>query len=137
MQSSSVWRLASANAMAPLANNGVLRIYSGGIPDPDAAAPLAGGALLTAHTMAATAFSSVTDDGTNAVMVAGSIASDTAPSNSGVATYFRVFQSDGTTVLGQGTAGTTGSDLVLDNATITAGAGNGVSITSMVLKVPQ
>ena len=43
---------------------------------------------------------------------------DASADNTGTADFFRLFASDGTTCGAQGTAGTSGTDIVLDNASI-------------------
>lgn len=52
----------------------------------------------------------------------------------GTATFFRLTKTDGTTVIIQGTVGTSGSDLNLNNTVINAGAN--VSLTSGTYTAP-
>jgi len=58
------------------------------------------------------------------------ITADSSANATGTATWFRVVDSTGTCVM-DGTAGTSGTDLVLDSASITAG--QQVSISSFVI----
>lgn len=46
---------------------------------------------------------------------------DTSADASGTAAHFRLYASDGTTCHAQGTAGTSGTDMILDSVSFTAG----------------
>lgn len=46
---------------------------------------------------------------------------DASADNSGTAAHFRIYASDGTTCHAQGTVGTSGTDLIVDSTTFTAG----------------
>lgn len=112
---------ATANAMVSaetaLLNAGHLRVYSGTKPtNPDTA--LSGNTLLADFTLAATAFGTAAS-GTAA---AAAITSVTA-SASGTASFFRLFKSDGTTVVGDGdvTATGGGGDVTFDNVSFVSG----------------
>jgi hypothetical protein len=108
-----------------LFDTGRIRIYSGTAPaNVDAA--LSGNTLLGELTFGATAF------GTPAIsaMTANAITVDTSADATGTATFFRLFKSDGTTVLLQGTVGTSGAELNLNTVSIIAGGT--INITSMV-----
>lgn len=52
----------------------------------------------------------------------------------GTATWFRVYKSDGATAVIDGSAGTSGTDLVLNDAAITVGGT--VSVTSWTISMP-
>jgi hypothetical protein len=52
----------------------------------------------------------------------------------GTATWFRVYKSDGTTAVIDGSAGTSATDLVLNDAAITVGGT--VSVTSYTVSMP-
>lgn len=54
-----------------------------------------------------------------------------AGSAAGTATWFRIFKADGTTQVIDGTVGTTGTDLIVNTATISVGVN--VSITSFAI----
>ena len=116
---------AEANALAPLANNGYIRIYDGTQP---VTADTAIGAqvLLAELRFNATAFPAAS----NGVLTANAITADTSANNSGTATWYRALQSDGTTVLWDGSVGTADADLILNAVAIAAGAN--VSISSLV-----
>jgi hypothetical protein len=56
---------------------------------------------------------------------------DTAADATGTATWFAIFASDGTTRHVQGTAGTSGTDMILDSTSFTAG--QAFSVTSFAI----
>lgn len=85
-------------------NGGILRIYSGGEPT-TATTTLSGNTLLAELTFSATAFGPPSTSGSNRVITANLITSDTSANAEGIATFFRAFRSDNTTIILQGTAG--------------------------------
>jgi hypothetical protein len=113
------------------ANSGILNVYSGTQPaDGDTA--LSGNTLLASLTMNATAFSGPSGTAsTDQTLTAGAIASDTSADNTGTAAFFRLFKSDGTTKILDGSVGTSGADLNLNTVSLVAGAT--VAVTSMTL----
>ena len=118
-------RNAAANAVTALANNGRLRIYSGTAPA-NAGAALSGNTLLAELVLNATAFGAAV----NGVAAANAVTADVSADATGTPTFFRVFQSDGTTVIMQGTAGASGQELNLSGLSggqIVAGANVSVS----------
>lgn len=104
-------------------NAALLRIYSG-------TRPAFGGSagVLLAELTCGTPFA---PPATGGVLTANEIADDTAANASGIATWFRVVQSNGTTAVLDGDAGTSGTDLVLSNTNFIEG-GN-VSIESFTI----
>lgn len=120
---------AEANALAALANSGILRIYSG--TRPTTCDDAITGTILAELTMNATAFGSAS----NGVLTANAITADSAADAGGTATHFRLFQSNGTTALWDGTVGTSGEDCNLNSVAISAGAQ--VSVTAMTHTVPR
>lgn len=106
---------AEANAAAALFNNGYLRIYSGTQPV-NANTALSGNTLLATLRFGATAFTNA-----NGVLTANAITSDTNAAASGTASFFRAFESDGTTVLMDGSVGTANANLILPTTSISAG----------------
>ena len=115
---------AAADAVTALANSGKLRIYSGTKPT-NADTALSGNTLLAELTFGATAFGAAS----NGVATANSITSDSSADATGTATFFRVFKSDGTTAVWDGTVGTSGCDLNLNSTSISSGAA--VSVSSL------
>lgn len=114
----------AADAVTARANSGSLRIYDG-TPPADANAALSGNTLLASLPMSATAFAAAA----SGVATANAITADSSADASGTATFFRVLETDGTTVVFQGTVGVSGAELNLNSVSIVAG-GN-VSVTSL------
>jgi hypothetical protein len=114
------------DAQAALLNSGILRIYDGTQP---ATADTAIGAqvLLAELTFNATAFGA----GSAGVATANAITQDSSANATGTATWFRAFQSNGTTAVLDGSVGTSDANLVLNSVAISAGAA--VSCTAFTL----
>jgi hypothetical protein len=106
--------------------SGILRIYSGTRPANVAAAIT--GTVLAELTCNASAFAAAASSG---VLTANAITQDSSANNTGTATHFRLFQSNGTTAVMDGDVGTSGSDLNLTTTSITAT--QPVSVTSFVI----
>lgn len=115
---------AAADAVTALLNSGYLRIYDG---SQAATADTAIGAqvLLAELRFNATAFAGAVAG----VATANSITSDSSADASGTATWFRALKSDGTTVVFDGSVGTSGANLNLNSVAISSGAA--VSVTAM------
>lgn len=109
-------RNAAADAVTALVSGGTLEVYSGSKPASPATA--ATGTLLATFTLATPAF---------AAAVTGTADLDADPDLSttgaaaGDAGWFRIKTSSGTATI-DGTAGTSGTDLVLNSTAITVGA---------------
>ncbi len=117
-------KLGATGLRAYIGTSAKLRIYSGTKPaNPDTAIA---GTLLVELTGNATAF------GTEAagVLTASAIANGTAVAT-GTASHYRLFQSNGTTPVLDGTVGTATSDLILDNTSIATG--QVVSVSSFTI----
>ena len=114
---------AAADAVCPLLNNGYLRLYSGTQPA-TADTAVTTQTLLAELRWNATAFGAAS----SGVATANAITADTSADNTGTATWFRALKSDGTTVVFDGSVGTSGADLNLNSTSISAGAA--VSVTS-------
>jgi hypothetical protein len=101
----------------------LLRIYDG-------SRPATGGAATTllAELVCNATFAPAASGG---VLTLNAIAADASANATGTATWFRIVQSDGTTHVMDGSAGTAGTDLVLNTASIVAGAN--VSISSATI----
>lgn len=121
---------AAVNAVTVLCNNGYLRIYDG---TKAATADTAIGAqvLLAELRFNATAFAAASAG----VATANAITADSSANNGGTASWFRALQSDGSTIVFDGTCGTSATDLVLNTATIAQGAL--VSISSFTYTQPK
>jgi hypothetical protein len=122
--------IASVNAVAALCNTGFIEIYTGTQPA-DANTAISGNTLLATLDLSATAFATATASGTAPTRIvsanANAITNATAAAT-GTATWFRCYASNGTTVVFDGSVGTSGADLNLTATAITTG--ETVSVTS-------
>ena len=107
---------AEAGAVTALLHNGYVRIYDGTQPA-SADTAISGHHLLAELRFANPAFGTPTSGVATANPIAGVTAAGT-----GTATWFRLLQSDGSTVVMDGSAGTTGSNLTLNSTAIQTGA---------------
>lgn len=131
IQKSIIARNAELDALAPMANNGYLRIYTGNIPASPEDAP--NGILLAELRFNGTAFA-VASGG---IIKAHPLTSDTSARATGIAGYFRALKSDGITPLWDGTVGVDNSkaDLILNSTTINLGVN--VAITGLTMSLFQ
>jgi|HubBroStandDraft_1064217.scaffolds.fasta_scaffold123665_2 lysophospholipase L1-like esterase len=124
-ESSAATKNASVGAVAALCNSGFIRVYSGTRPaTPDSA--LSSNTLLATFVFGATAFGAAS----SGIATANAIASVTAVA-SGIASFARVFQSDGTTVIGDLNCGTSVNDITFPTLSFVSGAT--ISCTSLAL----
>ena len=112
----------AANAVCANANSGFLRIYDGTQPT-DADTAIGAQVLLAELTFNATAFGAAV----NGVATANAITADSSANATGTATWFRAVRSNGTSVLFDGSVGTSGADLNLNTTSIVSGASVSVS----------
>lgn len=135
MKISNVAAKAACDAVSALVNaSSTLVMYSGTAPaDSDTA--LSGNVALVTLPMNATAFGASIDGNPNAISTAGAIA-PTAASNTGTATFFRIFNGAGTCVM-QGSCGVSAAspDLVLASTSLVAGGT--VTVTALTLTMPE
>lgn len=112
-------RNAQQDAIATFAgNSGLLKIYAGTQPtDPQTA--IGAQTLLGTLTMNATAFSAAS----GGVLTANAITQDSGADATNTASFFRLFKSDGTTVVMDGTITATGGggDMTLNTVSIVSG----------------
>jgi len=118
-----------ADALSALCDSGKLRIYDGAQP---ATADDAIGAvnLLAEFTLPADCFPSA-----NAGVLTANAITNTTGLFAATATWYRVWKSDGTTPVMDGSVGTATSNMVLNSTAISVGAT--VSITSWTHTVPK
>ena len=122
---------AAASAEAPLMNSGLIQIYSG--PQPaNANTALAGNVLLVTLTFSATAFGAPV----GGQITANAISSGTAI-NAGLATFARILQTNGTTVVMDVTVGEAGQNAYITLSDSSIDAGGLVSISSFVHSVNE
>ena len=114
---------AEADAACALANSGWLRIYDGTQPA-NADTAVSTQNILAELRFGATAFGAAS----LGVATANAITADSSANATGTATWFRVFKSDGTTALWDGSVGTATANLVLDNVSIVIGGD--ISVTA-------
>lgn len=107
-------KAAALNAQLALLNGGSLKIYSGSEPATTATA-LTSQTLLAECPLSATAFATTS----TATATANAITSDAANA-SGTATFYRAYDSSDV-CRRQGSAGESGTDLILDDAAIVTG----------------
>jgi hypothetical protein len=116
-------RNAQLDAITTFAGNGAkLRIYDG-------TRPATGGTATTL--LAEFTLGSPLGSGASAGSLTVTNPSATTGAAAGTATWFRIVKSDGTTHVLDGSAGTSGTDLILNTATISSGVA--VSITSFTI----
>ena len=113
---------AAADALTTLLNNGYLRIYDGAQPA-TADTAVSSQTLLAELRFNATAFGAASAG----VATANAFTSDASANNPGTASWFRALKSDGTTVVFDGSVGTTSADLVVNSTGISTGAEVSVS----------
>lgn len=117
------------SGIGSLANSGKLRIYDG-TQAATASTAISGQVKLAELVMNATAFPGASAG----VLTANAITSDTSAAATGTASWFRLLKSDGTTVLLDGSVGTSGADLNLNSVSITSGGT--VACTSFTITHP-
>jgi len=119
---------AEADAFSDLLDSGYLRIYdsTGGTGQPATVDTAIGSQVLLAELRfnATSAPAAVAG-----VLTFNAITSDTDANATGTATWFRALKSDGSTVVFDGSVGTSGANLNLNSVAISSGAA--VSVTSL------
>jgi len=119
-------------AFASALDSGKLRIYDNTAAVPTNADDSIGANVQLAElTLAATAETSIT----NGVLTFAAITADSSADATGTATFFRLWDSAGTTCYFQGTVAAATADLVLNAVAIAAGAA--VSVSSLVLTLAR
>lgn len=112
-------RNAQLDAITTFAGAGAkLRIYNG-------TQPATGGAATTL--LAEFTLGSPFAPGASGAVLSPTLPAATTGAATGTATWFRIVKADGTTQVIDGTAGTSGTDLVLSSASITSGGAVSVS----------
>lgn len=129
IQLSTTVRNAMGDSITTAAGNAsLIRVYSGTIPATVATAIT--GTLL-AELTGGTPWAAGSASG---VTTANAITNDSSADNTGTASHFRHWQSNGTTGVQQGTVGTSGADLNLNTTSIVSGGP--VAISSFVETMP-
>lgn len=121
---------AEADALSVLLDNGYLRIYDGTQP------ANADTAISTQTLLAELRFNAdAAPSAVAGVLTFNAITQDSNANNTGTASWFRALKSDGSTVMFDGTVGTSGSDINIATTAIVAGAI--VGVTSAVYTVSK
>lgn len=107
---------AQADALSALLNNGYLRIYSGTQPA-TANTALSGNTLLAELRFSATAAPAAV----GGLITFNAITADSSADATGTATFFRAFKSDGTTVVMDGSVGTSAANMIIATTSISSG----------------
>jgi hypothetical protein len=107
-------------------SNAIVRIYSGTVPT-NADAALSGNTVLAELACSAT----LAPAASGGVLTLSAITQDSSADATGTATFYRWLKSDTTTVVQQGSVGTSGQDLNLNTTSIVIGGP--VSVTSWTL----
>jgi hypothetical protein len=107
---------AQADALSALLNSGYLRIYSGTQPA-TADTALSGNTLLAELRFSATAAPAAS----GGLITFNAITSDSSADATGTASFFRAFKSDGTTVVMDGSVGTSSANMIIATTSISAG----------------
>jgi hypothetical protein len=121
---------AEADALARLLDNGYFRIYSGTQPA-TADTALSGNTLLAELRYAATSAPAASAG----VLTFSTLTSDTSADATGTAAFFRSLKSDGTSVVMDGSVGTSSADAIINSTAIQAGTQ--VDVTSHTLTVSK
>lgn len=121
---------AEADALSLQFDNGYLRIYDGAQPT-NADTAVGAQVLLAELRFNVDAFPAAVAG----LLTANAITGDVAANATGTAAWFRCLQSNGTSVIMDGTVGTATSDLVLDSVAIQINAD--VNVTSFTLQVSK
>ncbi len=119
---------AQADALSDLLDNGYLRIYDGTQPA-NANTAVSTQVLLAELRFNATAAPAAS----GGTLTMNAITQDSSANNTGTATWFRALKSDGSTVVFDGSVGTSGCDINLGSTSITSGSS--VGVTSMTFTV--
>lgn len=116
MRSSVAVRNAQLDAATPLVNGGYVAVFGGSRPaSPDVA--VTNQPLLATLALGSPAFGAAS----GGEAFANPIEADTNIAGSGIATWFRVLESNGATAHWDGTVGESDADMILDNATLQSG----------------
>ena len=128
---------AEVNTVTADLDSGFLEIYEGTAPV-DANTALSGDTLLVTLDLSATAFSAAAASGSagsRVVTADANTISTAAGVATGTASFYRFYESDGTTVVAQGSVGTSGADLNLSSTSIVLG--QDVDVTDFSFTMPE
>lgn len=118
-----------ADLVARDCDSGYIKIYAG-TPPATVDTALSGNTLLAELTFSATSAPAAS----GGQLTFSTITGDSSNNATGTATFYRTFQSDGTTVVFQGTIGTSGESMTLADTSLVAGGTT--DVTSFTYSVP-
>lgn len=121
---------AGLDAILALLDNGYLRIYSGAKPT-SADTALGAQVLLAELRFGTPAFGAAVAG----VAAANALTGDTAANATGTASFFRATKADGTSVILDGTVGTSAADLIMGSVALQSGAP--VDVTAFTVTMPK
>ena len=119
------------DAVSSTLDSGYIRIYSGSRPVSPETAP--SGTLLAELTFGSPAFAAASAG----TLTANSITQDSSADNNGTAGWFRLYESDGTTPVMDGTVTALGGGGELEMSTTSIIAGYPVQIVSLTISIPS
>lgn len=122
---------AEADAIGNLLNTGYIRIYDG-VQPADADTAITDQVLLAELRFAADAFPAAVAG----VLTSNAITADASANATGEATWCRILQSNGTTVMFDGTVGVSDANLLINTTTITVGIAVS-AVGSLVIAIPR
>lgn len=129
---------AAVDAVATLCNSGTLKIYTASQPT-DANTALGAQTLLATLTLSSTAFGSSSASGSAGSKIvtatANTITDDSSADATGTAAWFRVLKTNGTSIVMDGSVGTSSCDLNLATTSIVSGAD--VAVTSFTITMTE
>lgn len=121
--------------LGEIGTSGLLRFYDGTVPT-DCDTALSGNTLLATCPFSATAFAGATDGTGKATASANSITADSSADATGTATFWRALTSGAVAkIQGSVTATSGGGDIELNTTSIVAGGT--VTVTSLVIELPE
>lgn len=120
-------RNARLDAITTVAGNAALLRFYDGTPPANANTALSGNTLLAELTCGSPLASSAA----SGVLTLNSVTQDSSANATGTAAFWRIYKSDGTTVVMQGSVGTSGADINLSTLSIVSTVP--VQLTSMTI----
>lgn len=115
---------------------GLLKLYTGTAPA-DADTALSGNTLLGTLTLSNPAFGNAADISPGARATASAITDDTAADATGTASFFRIYNGNGTTCVMQGSVTATGGGGQLELNTVAIVTGALIKVTSLTVTMPE
>jgi hypothetical protein len=122
----------AVNAITATLNTGYIRIYDGSQPA-NANTAVSGQTLLAELRFNATAFGAAS----NGVATANAVTGDASANATGTATWFRALKSDGTSVVYDGTCGTSSANMIMNTTSVTSGLAVDITALTFTAKASE